>query len=575
MRLLLPLALCAATPALASGGPELPDYRTLFDPAGPLGWLDSRVIIWVLAQLHLLFAAFVLAVPMFVLIIEVVGLLTKDPERARRFDALGYDFIRVAATAFSVTAIFGAVFTFFCLGLYPKMMNYMVEVFGPTMYLYSLMFFGESFCLYVYYYGWHRFQNRWAHVGVGLLLNLFGLAVLCVANAWTTFPMAPAGVAPDGTVLSRWDAFFNPLLMAFNVHRGLANLCFGGSVAAAYGAYRFLSTTDPKRRAHYDWMGYVGNLVAIAGLLPLPFAGYIHAYDVYLVDQQLGIFMMSGAFSWVFIMQAVLIGALFLGTNYYLWLGMDRVAGAERYRGWVKFMLAVIAVCVMVWATPNSLVLNADEIRGMGGTKHPVFSILGVMSAKNTAVNLVILTTFLSFVLYRRANLVPTVSWARQGKIAQVLLFAAAAAVVVVIGVGGYLPGWWLESSKRIAMSPYQMVAVGVCMAAVLAIDVPLFRGAKKLGEIRWGQVSVRSQYTLIFLAVSFTWLMSLMGFVRAGIRQHYHVYKVLEDTSRTAFTPSIGYATNVITVVVLIFFGIVAAIFWVASLPREHTAEA
>ena len=42
------------------------------------------------------------------------------------------------------------------------------------------------------------------------------------------------------------------------------------------------------------------------------------------------------------------------------------------------------------------------------------------MSAKNTAVNLMILTTFLSFLLYRRANrssqLVP---WARTGTIVQ------------------------------------------------------------------------------------------------------------------------------------------------------------
>ena len=39
------------------------------------------------------------------------------------------------------------------------------------------------------------------------------------------------------------------------------------------------------------------------------------------------------------------------------------------------------------------------------------------------------------------------------------------------------------------------------------------------------------SQYVLIFIAVTFTWLMGLMGYVRSGLRQHWHVYGVMRDT--------------------------------------------
>ena len=45
----------------------------------------------------------------------------------------------------------------------------------------------------------------------------------------------------------------------------------------------------------------------------------------------------------------------------------------------------------------------------MGGSHHPFLGFFGVMTAKNTAVNLMILTTFLSYLLYRRANREPTV----------------------------------------------------------------------------------------------------------------------------------------------------------------------
>ena len=59
----------------------------------------------------------------------------------------------------------------------------------------------------------------------------------------------------------------------------------------------------------------------------------------------------------------------------------------------------------------------------------------------------------------------------------------------------------------------------------------------------------------LILLAVTFTWLMGLMGFARSGIRQHWHVYGVLRDSSVDAVTPALGYAANMITCVTIVFF--------------------
>ncbi|PYM20238.1 MAG: hypothetical protein DMD78_22660, partial [Candidatus Rokuibacteriota bacterium] len=74
--------------------------------------------------------------------------------------------------------------------------------------------------------------------------------------------------------------------------------------------------------------------------------------------------------------------------------------------------------------------------------------------------------------------------------------------------------------------------------------------------------IAPHSQYVLILLAVTFTWLMGLMGFARSGIRQHWHVYGVLRDNSVDAVTPALGYAANVITIVTLVFFALVMFIF-------------
>ena len=79
-----------------------------------------------------------------------------------------------------------------------------------------------------------------------------------------------------------------------------------------------------------------------------------------------------------------------------------------------------------------------------------------------------------------------------------------------------------------------------------------------------------RSQYALFILAVTFTWLMGLMGFARSGIRQHWHVWEVMRDTSEWAATPALGYASIVISVCVFIFLGLVAFIFWLGGLAEK-----
>ena len=136
-----------------------------------------------------------------------------------------------------------------------------------------------------------------------------------IANAWLTFMNSPAGINEAGQLVSMWDAINNFTWMPINIHRILANVAFGGSIAAAYGAFKFLGATTDEERAHYDWMGYIGNFVAISAFLTLPFAGYWLAKEIYAYSQSLGIVLMGGTFSWLFIIQAVLIGNLFLARE--------------------------------------------------------------------------------------------------------------------------------------------------------------------------------------------------------------------------------------------------------------------
>ena len=551
------VALCAE-PAWAGPQEADPEYRAL-------PFISSRVLMWAVAELHLMFAAFVLAVPIFALVIEYIGYKTGD----RRYDQLAYDFTKLLSVSFSFTATLGALLTFGLIVFYPALTQYLVKIFSWTFLPYVLLFFLEAFFLYAYYYGWGKLPPR-LHLFLGVMLNIVGTAIMFIANAWLTFMNTPNGIDEMGNLTNLWEAINNYIWMPINIHRIIANVAFGGAIGAAYGAFKFLGAKTLAARAHYDWMGYIGIFVAICALLPLPFAGYWLGVEIYAYDQSLGITLMGGTFSWLFIVQAVLIGNLFLAANYYLWLSMARIPGAERFRGFIKYLLGIITLCFIVWATPHSLVATVEEARAMGGSHHPILNVLGVMSAKNTAVNLLILTTYVSFLLYRRANKEATVSWAKTGNWIQFGIFAAVVIYVVFLGVYGY----FVDAQTRIGLSQPQVMSVLFAMVSVTVIDIFLFKNAKSRGEIVWGKISARSQYALFFLAITFTWLMGLMGYVRAGMRQHWHVYGVVRDTSVDAFTPTLGYAGGVVSAIVIVFFLLIAIVFFLAGLAGRKDWE-
>lgn len=528
------------------------DYRAL-----PVA--GNRVVVWVAAQLHLMFAAFVLGVPIFALITEVVGVATRE----QRYDDLAREFTKLLAMAYTMTAALGAALLVALVVLYPKFTLYMGKLFKPTWLLYIVLIFGEVIVAYLYWYTWDWLQGslkRW-HLLLGLLVNLLGTALLFVADAWVTFMMSPAGIDDAGNLVSLWAAVNNHTWMPINIHRLLANVAFGGAIAAAYAAVRFLAATTDEERARFDWMGYVGSFIAIGAFIPLPFAGYWLGREIYQFSEQMGVSMMGGSFAWLWILQAMLIGSLFFAANFYLWLGMGRIPGAERYVKMQLPMMLVLTLGFVVWATPRSIIASGAEMAAMGGSHHPFLGLFGVMAAKNTAVNLMILTTFLSFMLYRRGNRIPVVGWATAGKLLQAAVIAGAAAVVVGYGVYSY----YVPSNVRIGFSIYQVAAVLAAMAVFTVIDIPLLRGAKEIGPIRWGEIPARAQYALVFLAVTFTWLMGLMGYIRSGIRQYWHVYGRVMDESANAYTMSHGRATLIISGIVITFFVMVSGVFALA----------
>ena len=691
--------------------------------------IENRVVVWVVAQLHLMFGAFVLGVPIFVMIAEIIGVFTGDP----RYDRLAHEFTRLLSAAFSTTAALGGLMAFTLFGLYPAFSNHLTGTFHKTMYVYGTLFFAEAFSLYLFYYSWHRLEGKrpgisvigainclitsaivgvvgfgvgkflltvirsigtwgggadptvhekasgtpilawivaaaavllflwkygrkamedrkWLHINLGVFVNLAGITLMLIANSWATYVMSPPGVE-QGELLPKywdadanyigplWEAVNNPLWWPVNIHRLIANVAFGGFICGAYAAVKFLGAKKFAERAHYDWMGYVGNVVGIAAMIPLPFAGYYLGREIYSYSATMGQDMMGGTFSWTFIVQALLIGILFIGANFYMWCGMYRIRGAERYSFHILVMLAILVVCFGVWATPHNLPMSGEERQLVGGQFHPTLAKLGLMSAKNAVVYFIIITTFFSFLLYRRANKGRTKPFAEHGSVGYItlgvlggvcswmllnkgfqifhldpttvdlaaevkpflmpvayVLFLHVAALWVGIGLTflnrGILGQGVIFASAVAIVTFYlgyygfvimreanpflrdiavvQVLITLSCLIVNIGIDIFHFRGAEQTAGIRWGKMTSASQYALLTICISIVLLMGLMGYIRSGLRKDWHVFSVVRDTSESAYTPSIFEMSKIVAVIVILFFGLMAFVFWLSSLGEK-----
>lgn len=548
------------TPGIPQGPPAPSPEETVYSR---IGSFDSRLLVWFITQQHTYFGGFVLALPIFCVLLEFLGLSSRKPALALRYDGLARDLAKVALLALSATAVIGGLMLGMFLYFYPSFMQYMGGTFKSFMPVYAVVFVGVSLLLVVYYYSWNRMATpalKWGHASIGLLTNVFGTALLLSANAWSAFMMAPSGVDAQGRFLGNgWHLLHSALWNPLNVHRFLADIMSGGAVVLAYACYRFFTSKTDKERAYFDWVGHVFLFVMVCALLPMPFAGYWLMRSVYSFSQSMGVTMMGGLLTWLFVVQALLIGVLFLGINFYIWQSMARLRGGERYHPYYQMLLTVFMLALVIWLTPHTVFMSASEVKAMGGAQHPVVGNYGVMSAKNGAINIMILVTTMSFLYYRRANRTIVVPWAKKGNILMGALFLLGALNIIWLSVYGY----YLPAKLRIGLSTPQAATTLTVLVIGAVINRMMLKGAVVHGPIQWGKMSLRGMVGLFGLAAAFSWVMGLMGYIRSSGRLAWHVSELMADVSPWSFTPDFAFAAKMVTLNMTVFWGAVLTIFW------------
>ncbi|MBP8116327.1 MAG: cytochrome ubiquinol oxidase subunit I [Nitrospira sp.] len=521
-------------------------------------YTGNRTAVWIVAQLHILFAGFILGAPIFVVISEWLGYRKQDP----RYDRLAKEVTKVTVILYSMTALTGGLFIFVLLATYPQFTTWLINHFFLIFaVVYPLLFIGETIVLYMYFYTWDAWkgEKKARHIALGVLLNLIGSITLFVIDAPTSFmntPVRAEGISPAEflATASLWDKVFNYSWMPLNLHRLVGNVTFGGFVAGLIAAYMFMGAKKDEERAYYDWMGFVGNMIGVGALLFLPFMGYLLAYELCDYDASICPYMMADQLSMFFEMQGAMIGLIFLASNYYIWLSMKRIEGVERVRMTVIAPIVMVLLpIVMTKVLTDYPVPDATSLAFLLPLLlAPV--ILGRFIPLTVSSSTVIKVGFLMVVVGNAIWMTPHGFVPTGAKLVAEL----------------ELPSDW----NFLALMPAKNSAA-FTLVFVTVVNYVIYNRAVSQGTIVWGKIDFASQFVLVFLAFSAIWTMGLMGAVRSLLRKYFHAYNLLPDFTAESFTPTLSYSAWWITGITIVFYAVVSFAIIVTLRPSDSKGHA
>jgi hypothetical protein len=398
----------------------------------------ARTVLWVAAQIHVFLGAFILGALIFIVISEYLGYRRGD----ERYERLGREMMKTVGIAYSFTAVFGVLFAFILMGPFQASTSYLMQRFFPVFGSYGLLILVETVLMYAYWYSWSEMdtasRKRW-HIALGVLVNIVGTGMMFLMNAVASYMLTPPEAAETASL---WQLINNPSWNALNLHRFIGNLTFGGFVVALFAAFMFLTARSDRDRAFYDWMGYTGNFIGTGMMMIIPIAGYIYARELFHYDASISTLLMADKLSWFFEIQGVLVGLLFLGANYYMWLSIQRIEGGERFGTYMKIAFGVMIFSLAIWITPQAFLpdLTTPPSGEMGITELAIpanLAFLGMMMAKALAVTAIVIMTFITYLIYRRAQRTGRIIWGEIDVRAQYTLIFLPAVAVYTMGLMG------------------------------------------------------------------------------------------------------------------------------------------
>ena len=416
----------------------------------PIGNLDvpvigKNVVIAVLVQSHILFAAFIIGAVLIAATSEYLGMVTKQ----NNYERFARSLARFVVLLFASGAALAITFVLALVTLFPVFFSILQNIFFWVFLVEAFMFLGQIIIVYAWYNVWDKLAYRKSlHVVFGFVAGFFGLMAMTMIDAVASFMLTPAEVESQAELVAR--SFLNQTMVPLNMHRFVGNFSYAGFLIAGWGAWRYLRTTREEEREYYDWMGHFGLICGFGFLIMQPVIGYGYLKGIRESAPEGFNVIMLGDKSWVFNLLVIWIAIMTIAsTAYFVHKLRFTVKPMETLRKLAVGALGFTALFTVLNIIPNDL----DLIPQIGlvflqgeGTEVPLGS---MYPWKYIGLIGLMIVGFFVIALYLRAT-ATGFHWGRASRWSQYALMACAVTVVLTMVTMGYTR----ETARRVDNEP-------------------------------------------------------------------------------------------------------------------------
>ncbi|MDQ3603109.1 MAG: cytochrome ubiquinol oxidase subunit I [Actinomycetota bacterium] len=420
----------------------------------PIGNLDvpvigKNVVIAVLVQSHILFAAFIIGAVLIAATSEYLGMVTKQ----NNYERFARNLARFVVLLFASGAALAITFVLALVTLFPVFFSILQNVFFWVFLVEAFMFLGQIIIVYAWYNVWDKLAYRKSlHVVFGFIAGFFGLMAMTMIDAVASFMLTPAEVTSEASLVAR--SFLNQTMVPLNMHRFVGNFSYAGFLIAGWAGWRYLRTTREDDREYYDWMGHFGLLWGFGFLIIQPVIGYGYLKGIRESAPDSFNTIMLGDKAWVFNLLVLWIAVLSIAsTAYFVHKLRFAIQPMETLRKLSVGALGFTALFTVLNIIPTnaSLIPQIGLVFGQGeeteiplGSMYPwkYIGLIGLM-----------LVGFFIVALYLRAS-ATGFHWGRASRWSQLALMACAFFVVLTMVTMGYTR----ETARRVDNNPAYLI---------------------------------------------------------------------------------------------------------------------
>jgi len=269
--------------------------------------VGNYIPVGVMFGIHILIAEYSLGALTLACFMELRGLRTGE-ERHRRY-------ARAAANSYYLVFSLGATFAVFAVMAIAGMWGQVWGVIMNRFFLTVAIAFGLFLVLAPLLVLWRNTFGKMSpgrHALLGLAVLFWQTLFMVLIVQLDAFNLTPART---GLIQSTLNPVYIPLL----VHRFFGNVSWTALLLAGVAVVRMARATDESERWFQSWAARVNLRIGVITGITMPVAGF--AIVETLKQTQVGVFdnLVHGEAAWLFVLQAAMLGVVFVGSNVALW----------------------------------------------------------------------------------------------------------------------------------------------------------------------------------------------------------------------------------------------------------------